>query len=489
MGLFSNPLGYAGYPPEVTGTPQTQNSTVRAATEAEALAGTLESAYISPATAEYAMAADFASPPALGFGSTTPRPVHATTLEASGNVDLGSSGSSTSVDILNEVPAGAVDRTANIIAAASGRNDTVNVLSGLNTTNAHVFNLLSGDSSGGTGEVNIFTGALSGGTHSFNMFDSATAGTLSVNVGTCTKNVTASLFTGTGANVIAIGGATSDVDIMNQAATAARTLDIMTVGSDQQENINIFTGIHTAGSLHRIRMITGNSTAGTNEVLVLTGDNTGNTNRFSVLTTCSGGTNEVKIGTCPAAVDVQIGNGAGANAIAVGGAASTSTVLGTVNINASGAGVTTIGTGGTGATNIGNATGNTLVTGSLTATTSLTATLGAITATNGNIVRGTAGNKDVYTSVAATTAAGANSAGTVTLVGGTATISTTAVTASSIVRMYRQGIGATGAAAQGILTLGAVVAGTSFVINSVQAADATALQVSDVSVVAWEIVN
>lgn len=127
--------------------------------------------------------------------------------------------------------------------------------------------------------------------------------------------------------------------------------------------------------------------------------------------------------------------------------------------------------------------------GSITATTSITATLGNITATNGNIVRGTAGNKDVYSSVASTTAAGANSAGTVTLVGGTATISTTAVTASSQIRLYRQGVGATGAAALGILTLGTVTAGVSFVINAVQAADATALQASDVSVIGWEIVN
>lgn len=120
---------------------------------------------------------------------------------------------------------------------------------------------------------------------------------------------------------------------------------------------------------------------------------------------------------------------------------------------------------------------------------SITATVGNITATNGNFVLGTAGNKNVYTSVASTTAAGANSAGTVTLVGGTATVSTTAVTASSLIRLYRQGIGATGAAALGIVTLGTITAGTSFVINSVQPADATALQASDVSVIFWEIVN
>ncbi len=121
--------------------------------------------------------------------------------------------------------------------------------------------------------------------------------------------------------------------------------------------------------------------------------------------------------------------------------------------------------------------------------TTLTATLGNITATNGNIVRGTAGNKDVYTSVATTTAAGANSAGTVTLVGGTATIATTAVTAGSKIRMSRQGIGATGAFDLGVLTVGTIVAGVSFDINAVDIVESTILQETDVSIIFWEIVN
>lgn len=108
---------------------------------------------------------------------------------------------------------------------------------------------------------------------------------------------------------------------------------------------------------------------------------------------------------------------------------------------------------------------------------------------NGNMVKNVAGNKDVYTSIASSIAAGANSAGTVTLVGGTATISTTAVTAASKIRIYRQGIGATGAAALGVLSIGTITAGTSFVINAVQIAAATSLQATDVSVVFWEIVN
>jgi hypothetical protein len=96
MGLFINPLSHAGYPPGVTGTPETQPSEVRAATVTEANAGVLDSVYISPATlAGFSSVASFASPPVLGFGSTTPRPVHATTLSAVGTTTINTSGAAT----------------------------------------------------------------------------------------------------------------------------------------------------------------------------------------------------------------------------------------------------------------------------------------------------------------------------------------------------------------------------------------------------------
>lgn len=88
MGLFSNPLGHAGYPPGVTGTPSTQPASVRAATAAEAAAGVLDNVYLTPKTDPTALASDFASPPVLGFGSTIPRPVNATSLSASGPIGL-----------------------------------------------------------------------------------------------------------------------------------------------------------------------------------------------------------------------------------------------------------------------------------------------------------------------------------------------------------------------------------------------------------------
>lgn len=126
---------------------------------------------------------------------------------------------------------------------------------------------------------------------------------------------------------------------------------------------------------------------------------------------------------------------------------------------------------------------------SVTAGTTLTATLGAITATNGNLVLNTAGNKIISTSVGAAAAAGANSFGTVTLIAGSETVSTTAVTASSIIILTRQSVGATGANDLGILSVGTIVGGTSFVINAWTATNATVLQTDDVSVIGWMIIN
>jgi hypothetical protein len=127
--------------------------------------------------------------------------------------------------------------------------------------------------------------------------------------------------------------------------------------------------------------------------------------------------------------------------------------------------------------------------GSITSATTLTATLGDITASDGNLVLGTAGNKIESTSVGNAAAAGANSFGTVTLVGGTVTVATTAVTTNSIVYLTRQTVGATGAAALGLISRGTIVNGVSFDINALDPADATALIASDVSVVGWMIVN
>jgi len=132
-------------------------------------------------------------------------------------------------------------------------------------------------------------------------------------------------------------------------------------------------------------------------------------------------------------------------------------------------------------------TGSPSFSGSVTAATSITATLGNITATNGNLVLNTAGNKIVSTSVGSGTSAGANSFGTVTLSSGTATVSTSAVTASSIIMLTRQSVGSS--TALGILTVGTIMAGTSFVISAATQGTPGTPLAADVSVVGWMIIN
>ena len=89
MAIYGSPLGYTGQPPGVTGTPSTQTANVRAATAAEATAGTLKNVYLSPATASSIGAgANFASPGAIG--SVAPNSGAFTTLTSTSTTTLAS---------------------------------------------------------------------------------------------------------------------------------------------------------------------------------------------------------------------------------------------------------------------------------------------------------------------------------------------------------------------------------------------------------------
>lgn len=123
------------------------------------------------------------------------------------------------------------------------------------------------------------------------------------------------------------------------------------------------------------------------------------------------------------------------------------------------------------------------------ATTGLTLTSTSDILVNSNLNFQTAGQKIKSTNVATTTTAGNNSFGTVTLVGGTATVNTTAVTASSIIFLTRMSVGATGANDLGVLSVGTISATNSFDINAWTVTNATALQADDVSSIGWMIVN
>jgi len=87
---------------------------------------------------------------------------------------------------------------------------------------------------------------------------------------------------------------------------------------------------------------------------------------------------------------------------------------------------------------------------------------GDILMSNGNITLGTAGNK-----LNITTGTNASIGVSAAMTAGTITISTTAVTANSIILLTHASLGGT----QGILSVGTITAGTSFVINSSNAAD------------------
>lgn len=141
MGLnLRNPNGYDGSPAT-----STRQGISRFATAAEAAAGTLDNVCISPATAQAATALDFASPPVLGFGSTTPRPVHGTTIDSTTTISAGTSlAATTSVTAGTTITAtlGAITATngnmvlgtaGNKLVIATGSNASVGTSSAMTT--------------------------------------------------------------------------------------------------------------------------------------------------------------------------------------------------------------------------------------------------------------------------------------------------------------------------------------------------------------------
>jgi len=215
MGLFTNPLSHAGYPPGVTGTPTTQPSEVRAATAAEAAAGTLNNVYISPLTAQSATALDFASPPVLGFGSTTPRPVHATTLSttASSAVTLGDAS-----NIVLNATTGSKIGTAT--TQKLGFFNATPIVQPVTTTDIKVALVNLGLLASGVSPLDLGAGALGSGTHTFteaaNIVFGTTTGT---KIGTATTqkigfyNATPVIQQTQGAitNSVTVGGSTGTI--------------------------------------------------------------------------------------------------------------------------------------------------------------------------------------------------------------------------------------------------------------------------------------
>lgn len=221
--------------------------------------------------------------------------------------------------------------------------------------------------------------------------------------------------------------------------------------------------------------------------------------------TVTSGTGAMNISADAAATTVNLATGAGAKALTIGSTNTTSATTiqagsGAVNINGAtlinnnvnsnvsiitgtSTGTLTVGNAAAGAINVDTAAGisldaatasNFTITGAADLTVSSSAgsvvisggeaVADAIQLTAGNAAGGvrvnvgtglfnvngnlnfvTAGNKILSANVGSGAAAGANSFGTATLTGGTVTVATTAVTASSIIFLTRMSVGATGA--------------------------------------------
>jgi len=180
MGLFSNPLGHAGYPAN-TVTAQVLPSEVRAATAAEASAGVLTNVYISPATEASSVALDFASPPVLGFGSTTPRPVHATTLSTSGLYTLGE-GSNLALGTVTGTKIGTAT------SQKLGFFNATPIVQPVTTTDIKVALVNLGLLASGVSPLDLGAGALGSGTHTLSDAANIVVGTSTgTKIGTATS--------------------------------------------------------------------------------------------------------------------------------------------------------------------------------------------------------------------------------------------------------------------------------------------------------------
>lgn len=269
-----------------------------------------------------------------------------------------------------------------------------------------------------------------------------------------------------GANVYTqgFGSRPENVEVPHIDVRAPTTTDILyPLGKVWVDKTN--NAAYTLTSFSTSSNVTTANWAGTGggavDVSTLTGD-TGTATPVAGNIKIAGTANQITTAASGSTVTLSL-----PSAITAPGSLTTTTSLGATTTVTAGTGITST-TGDivatAGAVNAGT---------TMTAGTGITATTGNITATNGNVVLGTAGNKLGI-------ATGANaSVGTADLGGGTVTVSTTAVTANSIIFLTYNTTGGT----PGILSAptASIVPGTSFQIVDSSGAD--------LSTVNWWIIN
>jgi hypothetical protein len=227
MGLFTNPLSHAGYPPRVTGTPTTQPSEVRAATAVEVAAGVLDYVYVSPATASSLDAGLFASPPVLG--SVTPNVVNATALTTNGTASI-NSGTNSFVTTIN----GGTNTGALHLGNTTGNTAVTGSLTASTTLTATSGNI--------TATSGNFVGIAAGDGLKFN--SPATSGAAS---GPVVVNGRSGQATFTGVSIA--GGADLLLTVTNSAVTASTTQVIYSLsGATLGAALCIESVVNSAGS-------------------------------------------------------------------------------------------------------------------------------------------------------------------------------------------------------------------------------------------------
>lgn len=203
-----NPNGYNGAPAT-----QYKQGIVRLATDDEASTGTATNIAITPSQLSMAGSADFASPPVLGFGSTTPRPVHATTLASSGNTSLGTGASSVVNVGVASSTIGFFGATAVAVPTSTTDLRTALINLGLYTT-------------GGATPLNLNGGALTAA--------GATALAATAGVAAALGNATGTLgfFGSVGATRVTQGAITNSVTAGGSTGTIANYTDLSVYAND-----------------------------------------------------------------------------------------------------------------------------------------------------------------------------------------------------------------------------------------------------------------
>jgi hypothetical protein len=207
------PTGYMGNPAT-----NKRMGLVRFATDAEAAAGTSNNTAVSPDQLSTFVDASFASPPVLGFGSTTPRPVHATTLDSTGLTSLATG-------------AGAVTNIGNATGTVGFFGVTAAARPGATTEIKAGLSLMGLLTDGGATPLNLDGGAMTSGALT-STGNTALATTAASTAALGNSSGTVGFFGSAGATRVTQGAITNSVTAGGVTGTIADYTDLTVYAND-----------------------------------------------------------------------------------------------------------------------------------------------------------------------------------------------------------------------------------------------------------------